>query len=492
MANKGFDVNQDYYGILGISRDANASEIDQAYAELKQDLLDRAKNALSKSAQEQIQAECDELDEAYDVLSDEDLRAKYDKATTQITVYRGSRIVDEEDAEEIAEEARINWKKIALTAAIIAIIIATLGTGYFIGKNSNKNKGDKVVGTTQSSDIVGGNEDPTQETTQENNNNQENNNINNETPTTVFYGDINDSQLVHERAQVLTSELNNAGIINIGTGIPYSVEEIENIILYMNGAYVPTSEQDVYDMYTEFLNFVTGPLNLETFIYQVNYQAGETSFADIINQNAQNPKTFDLATAATYGNGVGGYYVQWLQDKYFELLYTTNEEDYNRIYSEVWQSYADIMKGNGYTFYVDKSAVTITEQELLQKGNIGVANQITFWLLNFEPFRNTKTQEQYDVVNKYISANPDEQHDTVSIDEMFEYINAVCDINALDNIDEATISQLDQIDYAVDDNGNSLHTMINGVPGQTWGVRLQYNTKAIAQEQLASHTNTLN
>ena len=108
MANKGFDVNQDYYGILGISRDANASEIDQAYAELKQDLLDRAKNALSKSAQEQIQAECDELDEAYDVLSDEDLRAKYDKATTQITVYRGSRIVDEEDAEEIAEKAWVN------------------------------------------------------------------------------------------------------------------------------------------------------------------------------------------------------------------------------------------------------------------------------------------------------------------------------------------------------------------------------------------------
>ena len=59
---------------------------------------------------------------------------------------------------------------------------------------------------------------------------------------------------------------------------------------------------------------------------------------------------------------------------------------------------------------------------------------------------------------------------------MFEYINAVCDQEAYIN----------GIDYAVDDEDNSLHTMVNDVPGETWGVRVQSNTKAAALERLAS------
>ena len=480
MANKSFDPNINYYNVLDINRDASGEEIDIAFDAAKYQLLDEYRNTTKESKKASIVKQIKMVEEAYDVLSDSELRSEYDKATSQLIVKKGEliKVEDVEEAdEELVEEANINWGKVGLTAGILALILATGIARYAIGKHGKK---DKIVATNDTS-ITATVEDNSQNNTQDNTSvSTDNTTVNTETQDDTrysrYYGDITDTQLVHQRAQTLADEYTNAGIINLNTGVPYTVDEVENILLYINGAYVPENEQDVYDMYTEWLNFICGPLNMESVIYQVNYRGGETSFQSIIEQNAANPKTFDLASAATYGQGNGYEYVEWLQTQYFKLLYATSEEEYNRIYSEVWQSWADIMKGNGYTFSVDKSEYTITEQELLQDQNIGIANQISFWLFNFEVFRNTKTQEQFDVINKYISAVPEEQHDTVSIDEMFEYINAVCDQEAYIN----------GIDYAVDDEDNSLHTMVNDVPGETWGVRVQSNTKAAALERLAS------
>lgn len=487
MAREKFDSNEDYYRYLKLTSDASYEDIGSAYAELKTKALSIYASTLDKDKKETIEKFINKLDEAYLVLSDPETREAYDKSRRQVAIKKnelikvnGEEILDDDD--ELIEEAKFNWKKLGLATAAGVLIVSLIAGAYGLGKH-NSNKNNSPVISTQASISAGGDEnkdtkenDSTSSTNSTENTQSTESNENNNTRKSKFYGDISDLTEVNKRASSLATELENAGVINITTGMPYSADEIVNLILYVNGSYVPENEQDVYDMYTEWLNFITGPLNTEAFIYQVNYQAGESSFKDIIDQNAQNPKTFDIARTFTFGQGNGYEYVEWLQQQYFAILNTTNEQEYNRIYNEVWQSFADIMKGNGYKFYIDKSEAVITEQELLQKGNIGIANQVSYWLFNFEPYRNTHTQESYSVVNKYISADSNDNVDTVSIDEMFEYINAVCDQEAFVN----------GVDYAVDDEGNSLNTMVDGVPGDTWGIRVQSNTKAIALEQLAS------
>src|SRR3990172_7225969 len=70
-------ATRDYYGLLGVSRDAGDEEIKRAYRNLaKQHHPDR--NPGDKSAEEQFKA----INEAYSVLSDPERRAQYDRFGT--------------------------------------------------------------------------------------------------------------------------------------------------------------------------------------------------------------------------------------------------------------------------------------------------------------------------------------------------------------------------------------------------------------------------
>jgi molecular chaperone DnaJ len=66
---------KDYYGELGVSKTASGAEIKKAYRKLARD-LHPDKNPGNKQAEEKFKA----VSEAYDVLSDDDERKKYDEA----------------------------------------------------------------------------------------------------------------------------------------------------------------------------------------------------------------------------------------------------------------------------------------------------------------------------------------------------------------------------------------------------------------------------
>ena len=68
-------VEKDYYAVLGVAKDASASEIKKAYRALARK-LHPDKNATDKAAEERFK----EVSEAYDVLSDAKRRAEYDEA----------------------------------------------------------------------------------------------------------------------------------------------------------------------------------------------------------------------------------------------------------------------------------------------------------------------------------------------------------------------------------------------------------------------------
>lgn len=66
-------VQKDYYAVLGVAKDASASDIKKAYRKLATS-LHPDKNPGDAKAEERFK----EVSEAYDVLSDPDRRREYD------------------------------------------------------------------------------------------------------------------------------------------------------------------------------------------------------------------------------------------------------------------------------------------------------------------------------------------------------------------------------------------------------------------------------
>ncbi|HRV80218.1 MAG TPA: DnaJ domain-containing protein, partial [Planctomycetota bacterium] len=70
---------QDYYEVLGVARDADAAAIKKAYRKLALKWHpDRHQGADPKAAEE-AEATFKRISEAYEVLSDPEKRAKYDR-----------------------------------------------------------------------------------------------------------------------------------------------------------------------------------------------------------------------------------------------------------------------------------------------------------------------------------------------------------------------------------------------------------------------------
>ena len=65
---------RDYYEVLGVSKDADAKEIKKAYRKLAMK-YHPDKNPGDKAAEEKFK----EINEAYEVLSDEEKRSTYDR-----------------------------------------------------------------------------------------------------------------------------------------------------------------------------------------------------------------------------------------------------------------------------------------------------------------------------------------------------------------------------------------------------------------------------
>ena len=78
MANKSFDPNINYYNVLDINRDASGEEIDIAFDAAKYQLLDEYRNTTKESKKASIVKQIKMVEEAYDVLSDSELRSKTD------------------------------------------------------------------------------------------------------------------------------------------------------------------------------------------------------------------------------------------------------------------------------------------------------------------------------------------------------------------------------------------------------------------------------
>lgn len=441
-----------FYERLGIEQDATEEEILDAIDEFENSIFtDRVSGAINN---EEFRNLTDELDEIKDTLLDEKKRNKYDKKL-QNSLKGGNK--------------KVLAAVIAAGAITGAIVISAILAWPKISKMNNS------TGATSTS----------QESTVDYEEKTSSKNEESSTPETsteenipaepINYGDINDKTLVTERATTLVNQLNAMKIINPTTGVAYTVDEIYNLILYANGVYTPSTMEEIDVLHLNLLNLLISPLNTDPYLYHVVYASGNDDFKDLAIEASSSISEIDFGSGlAKYGtNGVYPL-TQWIQQKREEIFKSTDRETINKIYIEVGQVMADIMKGNGCTITVTENGkentYTYTSEQIL-------ANHASAMLLTTEAqliFANhyevrdinnnivDQVQSSWEVYNKFNGEEPD----VVTLDEIQAWINNGCDY-----------------EWGIDD------VLIDG---QTFGQRIQGDLEGMAQNNYAmSSGNTL-
>lgn len=418
-----FDVTKDYYDFLKIDSNAKLNDILAAYSNLSATIIED-----DVMSQEEKDAQMDELTEALRVLSNDELRALYDEARAKFLrnnkiTRHVVRVVDEEEA----EEEKTNKAKFILGLLTTAALIAIL---YFGGKAlvdgiSNKfNENKKPVieqddpNYTDDKDVIV-DEEPKDE---------EDNTVDNTVDVKVnYYGDINDDKLVTERATTIVNQFNNNGIINIATGGSYTVQEVKDVILYMNGAYVPKTEAEALTMTDTYLNFVCALGSSEHIIYQVNYLGGEESFKPALDDMNDSYQPLCIVDNMLFGDSTAYPYLKWLENNYNAMITTTDRAECNRIFEETTQSIVEITCGNGY----ELNGVLYTKSDFTGLDKINAGNVLQLYVFNYQVFRTHLAKDEYSFNNTLLGLDNETNLATYNYDDVMVFYNALCDSEGL-------------------------------------------------------------
>lgn len=413
--------SKNFYEILGVDIDATKDEIETAYNDVLTDLyVKRNSGEISKDEYSEL---FDELDEAHDTLIDDEKRHNYDEA-----LKKGCS----------KEKGKGKGKK-AVTGAIAGTLALSLlagGLGYYLG---TRNTGAHLTNpvsvsdekTTLPTETVSDTEETvTTETTEEKT--QTALEVTSNLPELVNYGDINDAKLVEERAQNIKNQFDAAGLYNFATNAPYTLDEIKDVIYYINGAYVPTDELDAIQKVDEFLNMCLAPLNTEAFINAVNYQGGEDSFKPMVEQTTGPLAKVEFVKNTLFGDSTVGPYLLWIEDHYDKILTTTDREEGNRLYNEVFQSLADFSFGDGF----ELDGKVYKEGMALGTDKVNSGNVLQMLVYMFEPFRTGKANDYYTTVDKHISANPEENKVNIPYLQISEWYTPLCEYEHYEFDDE--------------------------------------------------------
>lgn len=450
----------DFYTYFGTKRDATYEEIKEAYNEKIAELYDARNNgAISEKESDELLLE---IQRAFEVLSDEDSREAYDEWLAE----QEKNLDNDVDIEEAEAKKKARAKKNKTGKGIIAVclaaavVISTLGWSISqLIKNSKKGKDSTSLPTIS----VGPN--PGSESTGATSSTETSSlveDVVSNLPKVENYGDISDAKLVEERATSLLGQLNNAGLYNMATNAPYTVDEIKEVILYMNGAYVPENEVDALSKVDEFLNLAIAPLNSETFIYSVGYQSGEDSFKDKVAENAKKLEKVSYVKSLLFGDSTIAPYLQWIEDQYYKMVMTTDRKECAKIYDSVMQSLAEYSFGDGF----ELNGVVYKENMGVGLDKINNGNMLQFLVCIIEPFRTNMTSDCYTITDKYLSANPDENKVDISYEQIAEWYTPLCSADDYEFGDQGFIKIEDYSNFASVNQINTTNALLENLYGK--------------------------
>jgi len=509
-----------YYDILGLDFE-EAKKLEEGA--FKETVLAHATEAYEKITneyeegiitKEELETRKQEVREATIVLLDETSRVEYDSELIKALEAEKDEeevphrvVVEEEDTKGASKKGRTILKAIGVVALAGLLIwgVKSCSDKTMANRNANVTPSTTVEQTVQTTDSYNGEEatvitetetpapteesqqetqeqttEETTEETQEQTTEETQEQTQEETVQAVNYGDVMDDSLVASRAQKLVSELKAAGIVNPVTTLPYTQEEIVALIKYSNGVYIPSSQEEIDVLHLNLLNLLISPINTDDYLFHVVYATGNDDFAVMAQESSERNATtyarFDESFAQYGENGVYPL-VQWITEKRIAIYSTTDREEIAKIYDEVGQVMADLMKGNGCTIKVMENGKEVeyhfTSEQLLANHSsaIIVTTEAQLVFANHYEIRNElgeiveSGKTSWDVYNKLNSNGVDEngkpiyEADHVSLEEIQAWINNGCDY-----------------EWAIDD------VLIDG---QTFGQRIQGDMEGMALNNLA-------
>ena len=280
-----FDITKAYYQILRVDEKATQEEIEKSYLFLKGQ-LDPSFHVDEKETFEKLM---NEVDEAYLVLSNPELRKAYDEAlkaakdkvTTHTEPSKVIKTDDSSTAKVTAQKGR--GSAAALPISIIAILIALgVGISSFFGSCGRNRKDDEETTTKPSYSDT---------TTEPSSDDLEG------LLDEYAFVDPEDINQLNKRASILHAMFVKAGIDD------YSVSDIVTQLMFINGSFGAEDEDQAYDTANDILelmgkygtsvkgvtNFAGDELDMNDVAYAVKlnaYLTDDTDHVDVLNDIA--------------------------------------------------------------------------------------------------------------------------------------------------------------------------------------------------------------
>ncbi len=223
----------------------------------------------------------------------------------------------------------------------------------------------------------------------------------------AYMGDLTDEKAVEERSGEILELFNQNGIVHTETNTPYTVEEIQTILHYMNGGILPEGVS-VEAANTAYLNMIADMFNTKIVLYNSAYMVGaqiidfdgngnildfegnivdinhigfdeKTGLTIIDPQYAHLYSEHGLGTSEQhYNRAVANYipidvtdfqfgdstaypYLEWFSAQYNKLMTTTDKNEKVAIFNQLTQSLADITYGNGFQMKNEKGETILIQ-----------------------------------------------------------------------------------------------------------------------------------
>lgn len=441
----------DFYAFLGINQDATNEEIENAYNEKIAVICDDKNSGII--SEEYADELLKNANKARELLLDKEKRHEYDAWLEE----QGNST----DLEKTEGKTKKSKTGLRTAAGCMAAVVAVSAIGWYVAQSLKSKKDKDLTSKPSISDSSTPGNESTSSTASEEIKSPVEEVVSN-LPKVVNYGDINDTKLVEERATTLLDQLNKAGLYNMATNAPYTVDEIKEIMQYMNGAYVPKDEVDALSKVDEFLNLSIAPLNSETFMYSIAYQSGEDSFKDIVVKNAEKLEKVSYVKSLLFGDSTIAPYLQWIENQYYKMIMTTDRKECTRIYDSVMQSLADYSFGDGF----ELDGVIYKENMGVGLDKINSGNMLQFLVYIIEPLKTDMASKYYTVTDKFVSADPSENKVDYSYDQIAEWYTPLCSADDYEFGDQGFIKNEDYSNFASVNQINTTNALLENLYGK--------------------------
>lgn len=336
-------------------------------------------------------------------------------------------IDDSDDAKKTSRKGKNAIKAIALTTAI-ALVVGTLG--YWLGMTrNNKQKGEGISTSTSDTSNTSSTTDtskPIESTTTSSSTTSEPEIVD----PIVNFGDAKDPIVVNAKVDEISELINKLGIIDPQTMKEYNKEDLKNIILFINGALIPETDEQAYALVNQQLDLTCQLLSTPRVVNFINHMAGNTAITDeMIQEDIDNGTDLSLVKSMLLGDSYGYEYLEYLESAYNELLNTNDKDLFVKKYTAVVNTLANLVYGK---------SIIVNNKEYTIRDFCGLDNLNDGNILNM--YANMLSVLNVDGVEQFITVKGrDGENVTVSLEELFSNFDLICVTDNLDIDDDGKI-----------------------------------------------------